>query len=555
MAFGGAVKLTGESEYKKALSQITSELKVMGSQMELVTATYGKNDTSIEGLTAKNSVLNDSIEKQKAKINTLKEALLNSQSAYGENSTKTLDWKTKLNKAETELVNMNNEVKSNEKVMKSSSTAIDNNAKNIDSFAKNTSKATAETLSLGDIIKANLISEGIIGGVKALGSAMQKLGSTFIDVGKQALSSYADYEQLSGGVETLFKGSSGIVENYANNAYKTAGLSANAYMETVTSFSASLLQSLNGDTAKSAQVADMAITDMSDNANKMGTDMSSIQTTYQGFAKQNYTMLDNLKLGYGGTKEEMQRLLSDATKFSGVKYDISNLNDVYQAIHVVQGELGITGTTAKEASTTIQGSVASMKTAWGNMLTGMANENADFSQLVDNLVESVLIALKNIIPRISTILKGIIGSMSKIISQLLPDIMQMAIDLITQIANTINANLPVLLDTATTIINTLINGIITVLPTLIPVAMQMIMTLINAIINKLPTILQTGITVLVELIKGIAQALPDIIPAIVDAVVLMVETIIDNIDLIIDAGIQIILGLTERTYKCLTKIN
>ena len=195
---------------------------------------------------------------------------------------------------------------------------------------------------------------------------------------KSAVESYADYEQLVGGVETLFKDSAGIVQEYAANAFQTAGLSANDYMETVTGFSASLLQSVGGDTEEAARIADQAITDMADNANKMGSSIESIQNAYQGFAKQNYTMLDNLKLGYGGTKQEMERLLADAEKLSGVHYDISNLNDVYEAIHVVQGELGITGTTAEEASTTIQGSAAAMKAAWQNMLTGIADENADY---------------------------------------------------------------------------------------------------------------------------------------------------------------------------------
>ena len=201
------------------------------------------------------------------------------------------------------------------------------------------------------------------------GATMAAAG--LVAITKSAIANYAEYEQLVGGVDTLFKDSSKKVQEYANNAYKTAGISANEYMETVTSFSASLLQSLGGDTDKAASVADMAITDMSDNANKMGTDIGRIQDTYQGFAKQNYTMLDNLKLGYGGTKTEMERLLKDATAISGVKYDISNLNDVYQAIHVIQGELDITGTTAKEASTTIQGSISSMKSAWTNLITSM----------------------------------------------------------------------------------------------------------------------------------------------------------------------------------------
>ena len=224
-------------------------------------------------------------------------------------------------------------------------------------------KASTNTSRLGDIIKGNLASDAIVAGVKALGNAVVAVSKKLFDLGKEAIGLYAEYEQLTGGVETLFKDSSDIVENYAANAYKTAGLSANQYMETVTSFSASLLQSLNGDTAESAKIADMAITDMADNANKMGTSMDMIQSAYQGFAKQNYTMLDNLKLGYGGTKTEMERLLKDATAISGVQYDISSLSDVYNAIHVIQDELGITGTTAKEASETISGSLSAMSSA------------------------------------------------------------------------------------------------------------------------------------------------------------------------------------------------
>ena len=219
-----------------------------------------------------------------------------------------------------------------------------------------------------------------------------------------AVKSYAEYEQLVGGVETLFKDSKGVVMDYAKNAYKTAGLSANQYMETVTGFSASLLQSVGGDTAKAAKIADKAIIDMSDNANKMGTDMSLIQNAYQGFAKQNYTMLDNLKLGYGGTQEEMQRLLSDAGKLAGQKFDISSYSDVIEAIHVIQTNMGITGTTAKEASSTIQGSVSAMNSAWSNFMVGLADPSQDFDQLLKNLVESVVNVGKNLLPRIKIVL-------------------------------------------------------------------------------------------------------------------------------------------------------
>ena len=307
-------------------------------------------------------------------------------------------------------------------------------------------------------------------------------------------------------------------------------------METVTSFSASLLQSLNGDTAKSAQVADMAITDMSDNANKMGTDMTMIQNAYQGFAKQNYTMLDNLKLGYGGTKEEMQRLLLDAQKITGIKYDISNLNDVYQAIHVIQGELGITGTTAKEASTTIQGSIASMKSAWQNMLTGIATGNSEnIGNLVNNLTDSVITAGQNIIPRVQEIINGVVTMLPQIIEK-------------------INENLPMLLESGGQIFQTLLNGINSVIPNIGYTAFYIINQFLTGIISNLPLILEMGINLLTELINGISQTLPELIPVAINSIVTMVETLLDNIDMIIDAGIQLILSLAEGLMNALPEL-
>lgn len=230
---------------------------------------------------------------------------------------------------------------------------------------------------------------------------------------------FAEYEQLVGGVETLFKDSSNKVMDYANNAYKSAGMSANEYMSTITGFAASLLQGLGGDTEKAAQIGNMAVEDMSDNANKMGTSMESIQNAYQGFAKQNYTMLDNLKLGFGGTKEEMQRLLQEAEKISGIKYDIGNFNDIIEAIHVIQTEMGITGTTALEASETIEGSLNMTKSAWSNLLTGMADDNADFETLVGNLVNSLGSLGENLLPRIKIAIEGI----GELIRTLLPKVL------------------------------------------------------------------------------------------------------------------------------------
>ena len=440
MAFGGAVKLQGETEYRKALNQITNNLTVLSSEMKKVTSSFDKDNASITDLNNVNNTLNKKLEEQKKKVNEAAAMLEKAKKETDENSITTQKWQTALNNAQSEVNKTTQQIKNNKDVMEKMKQANVSNTQELKNFEQASKDASKQTSIFGDVLKANLASDVIMDGLSKMIDGIKKVGSALLNIGKQSLSSFGEYEQLVGGVETLFKDSSGVVQEYANNAYKTAGLSANEYMNTVTSFSASLLQSLNGDTTKSAKVADMAITDMADNANKMGTDMSMIQNAYQGFAKQNYTMLDNLKLGYGGTKTEMERLLSDAEKLSGQKYDISNLNDVYQAIHVVQGELGITGTTAKEASSTIQGSLSSMKSAFQNLLTGLGNGNSNIGDLVNQLVDSVITAGNNVIPAINRISQSII-------------------DALPQILNAITQNLPKFLKQGAKILNSLIQGI------------------------------------------------------------------------------------------------
>jgi phage-related protein len=520
-SFGGAIKLTGESEYRKALRDITSNLREVSSELKLTNTQFASGDKTVKETKTAYTNMNNTVQQQKEKINTLRTALAEAEKQYGSNNEKVKNFKTQLNNAENQLIQMENATNKSNKELKNMKSGFDD--------------AGQGALKFGDLLKANVLGDFITSGLKTVAGAVKQLGSVFLTVGKEALDSYADYEQLVGGVETLFKDSSGIVENYANNAYKTAGLSANDYMETVTSFSASLLQSLDGDTAKVAEVSNMAVTDMADNANKMGTDMSSIQNAYQGFAKQNYTMLDNLKLGYGGTKSEMERLLSDAQKISGVKYDISNLNDVYQAIHVVQGELGITGTTAKEASTTIQGSVSAMKSAWQNMLTGIADDNADFDGLINNLVDSIVTAGENILPRVETIIDGVI-------------------ELVMSTTEIIIDDLPQIIETGRGMISGLLQGIQEMLPELASSAFLIIQELVTSLLESLPQLLQMGIDLLTELINGISQTLPQLIPVMVEAVAGIAETLIDNIDTIVDAGINLIIGLADGLIATLPKL-
>lgn len=532
--FGGAVKLTGESEYRKALKAITDNLTVLSSEMKVVNSLYDKNDTSTDKLAKSNDVLTKKLDVQNQKLAEAKKMLDEAKNSTNSNATTVAKWQNEVNKAQAEVNQTTKEIKDNTAQMKKNEDAIDDVGDELDDFKKGEDEAGKSAIKLGDLIKANVISSAIIGGIKALGSAMVSLAKGAFNLGKQSIESFAEYEQLVGGVDTLFKESSGKVQDYANNAYKTAGLSANEYMETVTSFSASLLQSLDGDTAKSAEVADMAITDMADNANKMGTSMESIQNAYQGFAKQNYTMLDNLKLGYGGTKSEMERLLKDATAISGVEYDISNLNDVYEAIHVIQGELGITGTTAKEASETIQGSISAMKSSWQNLLTGLADGNADLDLLINNLVESVTTVASNIMPLIPTVIQGIGVLAYQLVSELVP-----------QIANTI----PQLIsDTVPMIIQALdlaISSILSVLPQITQAVSELLPVILTSLVGMLPALVDAGVQIILSLVNGIVASIPTLVPAIVDAVLTIVDNLIGNIDMIIDAGIQLIIGLAQ----------
>lgn len=367
-------------------------------------------------------------------------------------------------------------------------------------------------------------------GLKVVGAGMVAVagvaGAAAVGLSKKVIGAYAEYEQLVGGVDTLFKEASSKVQGFADNAYKTAGMSANVYMETVTGFSASLIQSLGGDTQKAADVGNQAVTDMSDNANKMGTDITNIQNAYQGFAKQNYTMLDNLKLGYGGTKEEMQRLLVDAEKISGVKYDISSFADVTEAIHVMQTQMGITGTTAAEAADTISGSIDSTKSALTNLWAGLGNPKADVQKLVNdvtnslgNVVKNITPVLNNIVTALPTLINGVVSA----IGGMLPNLLQAVTSLFTQVLQTI----------------------LTILPSLIPVFVNALMTIVQAIISNLPLLISAAVQLVTTLVQGIATALPTLIPAAVQAVVTIVQGLIDNLPLLLDAGLQLLTGLLD----------
>ena len=401
------------------------------------------------------------------------------------------------------------------------------------------------------------------------GQMMTRAVDALANLGKSALDSVGQLEQNVGGVETLFGDAADAVIASADRAYQTAGMSANDYMSTVTSFSASLLQSLGGNTEEAAKVADMAIIDMADNANKMGTSMDMIQNAYQGFAKQNYTMLDNLKLGYGGTKTEMERLLADAEKLTGVKYDINNLNDVYQAIHAVQEEMGITGTTAKEAASTLEGSMASAKAAWDNFMNGSgdADQLADaFATAADNIVKN----LAEIIPRFAETLPAlggaIIAQIPGLVAAIVPAVLSAGQSVLKQLQDAVldfdfagtadkvvqmitgfieGDGLGSLLDTLVTIFTGIVNGISSMLPSLLPALIELISYVVTSLLDQLPAILDCALELILGLAQGILAALPVLIEALPEVISSIVEFLISAVPQIIDAGIELLMALVD----------
>lgn len=444
-----------------------------------------------------------------------------------------------------------------------------------------------------------------------MSSVMKGIGSSAIKVGKglavagaaaatavtalvsKSVGAFADYEQLTGGVETLFGAGGRSVEEYAqsvgksvsdvqgkydslmsaqnvvlenaNKAYMTAGMSANEYMDTVTGFSASLISSLGGDTNKAADYANSALVDMSDNANKMGTNMESIKNAYQGFAKQNYTMLDNLKLGYGGTQEEMKRLLSDAEKLTGQRYDISSFADITQAIHAIQTQMDITGTTAKEASTTISGSWGSLKAAFENTLVGLTTGGDMFDQSLDALINTAVTFGQNIIPAIKGALSGIgylieglapvIGeTIPPLINDLAPTLANSAVSLILSLVNGLTQNATQFSECLSNMIIVAVAGISTVVPQLLDAASKIVSNLMQGLTNSMPQIVNGAVTLVEGLVNGLVNNIPLLIMGAVQLVASLANGLISNLPRIIDAGVNLITGIVSASYSMMPQI-
>lgn len=504
---GPKIGIEGEAAFKQSLKNIVQQTKALDAEFKMVTSTFGKNSDAQAKLKAQAEVLGRQLANQKSRVTLLETAYENSKkkldelsaalnkatNEHGKNSTEAqaanAAYQRQIGvvaKAKTEWMNATTAANKMADQLADTEDALSKAGQETQSTEEETKKLGAamedtgqKSSVFGDMLKANLLGDAIQAAIGKTVDMIKELGSAFVSLAKSSLEGYGNYEQLVGGVKTLFGTEAGSVEEYAQSvdqsvaevidkynsllrsqetvlknaqdSWKTTGLTANDYMETVTGFAASLISSLGGDTEKAARYADMAMVDMSDNANKFGTDITSIQYAYQGFAKQNYTMLDNLKLGYGGTKTEMERLVADAAALTdvqdklGVTVDATSLSfeNIVAAIHVVHANMGIMGTTAREAESTIQGSVNGMKAAWENFLTGMADPEQDFDALVQNLVQSIQTAASNIVPRLQEIIPTLIEGLGELVDQLSPYVGET----IEELAPTIKEALLALVDT------------------------------------------------------------------------------------------------------------
>ena len=551
---GITIEIGGNTtKLEDALKGVDKQVYGLNTDLKALNQALKLDPKNTELLAQKHDVLARNIAATKDRLETLKEA----QRQMGDYNHLTDEQKASYNQLSLEIAKSESALKDMNKELKATS-GIDM-SKLKDGLKKVGEVALDVTKKLAQVTTAV---SGALAGVVAMG-----------------VKSYAELEQNLGGVETLFGDSADKVVENAKRAYKTAGVSANEYMAGVTSFSASLLQSLGGDTEKAADVADMAFRDMSDNANKFGTDMASVQSAYQGFAKQNFTLLDNLKLGYGGTKTEMERLLSDAEKITGVKYDISNLNDIYQAIHVIQGELGVTGTTAEEAEETISGSVGMMKAAFDNFINGsgspedladamtsmLKNVAKAISKLAPSILSGIVTLIQTLIPQVVTLLTSLIPQLLTAITNMINTLLTMITQNTTQLAATITTlinqiiqfittNLPLLLQMGITILLTLVQGITDSIPTLAEALPEVITTIINVIIENIPAVLEAAITLLMALVEAIPviiEALVDALPTIIDTII---NTLLDNLPMLLEACIKLFMALVEAIPKVVIEL-
>lgn len=563
-------------EYANALKSVAQEqanngkacddlrLKILNQEAAVgkTESAIRKYETAQKSLEASSKSLSNTVEQQRQRLDQLKKAYVDVISSEGKNS-------ASAKALASEIRTLAADLNKNETYLKKNT----DEANKLDgSFQKTSASTSAFASKLGGVLKSAAI--GAAAALAAVGAAVVKIGT-------EAIKSYADYEQLVGGVETLFgaggkslaeyaemqgkaitevnqdyiklKKAENIVFKNASEAYEAAGISANEYMQTVTSFSASLIQSLGGDTEQAAKIANRAIIDMSDNSNKIGTDLSTIQNAYQSFARGQFQLLDNLRIGYSGTKSEMERLIADAAKLTdiqerlGVTVTEGNLDfsNIINAISVIQEKMGIAGTTAEEAATTIQGSLKMLKSAWKNVLTGIADDSQNFDKLIANLQKSLMTFLSNLIPRIKASLKGISNLVKGFADELLPPLLEMIPELARDLLPTIQS-----------VFRTLLSAFVEMSPELVTLMFELINDAAMAIIDALPQIVEAGMQIAAQLAIGIAENAQTLINASLDCFFKILDTLLaeENLNTLIDAGIQMTLALVNGLLQATPQI-
>ena len=588
--FGGAVKLTGESEYRRALNQITQNLKEVASEMRVVSTGFDQNDHSARAMSARAEVLNKTLAEQqkrlslltaeyeklapkvaeeaqkhqelvsqyqveKAKLDTLKATLGETSSEYKAQLSVVEGLSQAVAKSRS-ANDANEKSLSNLRIqMNNTDAEINKTQKDIDNLGKETENSgkKAEEASKGYTVFKNILANLATQGINLVLSGIKNLTGALVNVGKQAVASFAQFEQLEGGVKKIFgEESAQMVMENAQKAFRTAGMSANTYMETVTNFSARLIQGLGGDTATAVEIADRAMQDMSDNANTYGTNIQSIMNAYQGFSKQNYTMLDNLKLGYGGTKKEMERLIADASTYTEIQKELGievkkgdmSFANIANAISVVQSHLGIMGTTAHEASNTIEGSTKAMKASWQNLLTGMAQDNADFGQLVDDFLSTLVDENGGgLIPVMKERIKKVIEGIGQMITTLIPQLTDMIVPLIQDMTPTL-----------VTAVTEVLRSIVDLLPTILPFIAELIPEICRTLIEMLPEIVDVGVDFIISLIDGISDMLPELLTMCAEIVIKIGKALLDKLPEMLNAGLKLVGGLVAGLVGAIWKV-
>lgn len=592
---GPKISIDGEPEYRKQINNLIQQAKTLDSEMRAVTSAFNENTSAAEKAAAKSNVLNKQIDVQKQKIEQLRVMVEKSAGMYGETATETMKWKQKLNDATASMNNMEKELRDTSKGMDDLERNTEESAKEMRNLERNAQGVGNEldgagksAGSFGSTLKAVLTSEVIMSGVRLLADAAKALGKAMIDLTKQSLTAYAEYEQLSGGIASLFSTTSMNMEEYVGNmlgdgktlveaerawaaeqaavtaimndadeAFRTAAVSRNKYQEAATTFAAPLINALDGDMMEASDLVNMALTDISDNINRFGGEFDDAMQAYAGFAKGQWTLLDNLKLGYAGTAEGVAKLINESGVLEGKLIDLSKKNElnaqieaagglptVIKAIHAKQEELNIAGTTLKEAATTITGSANMVKAAWENVLISIGSGDASMlNQDIENLASSVLTLADNALPRLKEIMSGIgtfIGGIAPMIAQELPA-------LLTDV-------LPTLIDSALTLAQTLLTTVVSALPGLMQQLLPMTINLLDTILlDVLPQVLTVALQLVQMLAMGIAQAAPTLIPTAIEVVIGLCNALVspDGLAAILDAAVALLQGLKDGILAAL----